>query len=363
MLSAKDVSLVSLVNRVTWAAAVGLAVINLPVGLALGGGLIWLLVLALEAGAVALLRVLVKRWAQEALQPMEELLVLSERSKASALQAHDLHRLAKKLERVEEPGLAQRLTVAGSGEDMSVLLEALNDMMDRIDRRYQAQKRFTGDASHELKTPLAVIISYVDRLDRKGRDNPAVRDQCISVIQDQARLMKRLVEDLLMLARRDSETQKLVLRPLDLSLLVEELARQHQELDGAHRMAVEVQPGVTAVADGDLLRRCLWVLTENAQKYTPDQGEIRIRLEAEEGKARITVADTGIGISEGDLPHVFERFYRADASRARDTGGTGLGLPIAQAIAGYHQGTLTVESKVGEGTAFTLTIPLEQKEE
>ena len=362
MLSAKDAGVGALVKKLTLATAAVLAAVNLIAGLALGGGVfLWLLVLAVEGIGLAVLRLLARNWAVEAMEPVEQLMVLSEQSKASALQAHDLHRLAKKLERVEEPTLAHRLSVAGSDADMTVLLEALNDMMDRIDQRYQAQKRFTSDASHELKTPLAVIISYVDRLDRKGRNNPDIQDNCISVIRESAELMRRLVEDLLLLARGDSKTQKLVLRQVDLSLLVGDLARQHQEVDQNHRVVTQMQPGVSVIADADLLRRCLWVLTENAQKYTPDQGEIRISLEADDTQARITVADTGIGISKEDLPHVFERFYRADASRARDTGGTGLGLPIAKAIAGYHNGTLTAESAPGEGTAFTLTIPLEQQ--
>lgn len=361
MSSGKDAQVQALARKNTRTAAVAMAAVNVVVGFVLGGGVVeWLLILVGEGIALAVLHRRFRRSGEEALAPMDELAQMAEQRKASALQAHDMHRLAKKLERVEEPGLAARLSVAGSDDDMSVLLEALNDMMDRIDQRYQAQKRFTSDASHELRTPLAVIISYVDRLDRKGRGDAAIQDNCISVIRESAELMRRLIEDLLLLARGDSKTQKLVLREVDLSALVRDHARQHSAVDDKRAVITQVQEGVAVTADTDLLRRCLWVLTENAQKYTPDGGEIRITLEADGETARITVADSGIGIAEADLPHVFERFYRADTSRARNTGGSGLGLSIAKTIAGYHNGTLMVASKLGEGTAFTLTLPLEQ---
>ena len=321
----------------------------------------WLIILAVEGLALVLFGRWLGREMKGAMAPVAELERAAEQQKASALQSHDLHRLAKKLERVEEPTLAQRLNVIGSDEDMSVLLEALNDMMDRIDQRYQAQKRFTSDASHELRTPLSVIISYVDRLDRKGRNNPAVMDYCIDAIRESSELMRRLIEDLLLLARGDSKTQKLVLREVDLTELVGSIALQHGMVDHQHTVEADIQREVTATADTDLLRRCLWVLTENAQKYTPDGGKIKLSLTADDRYARITVADTGIGISAQDLPHVFERFYRADQSRARNSGGSGLGLSIARTIAGYHGGTLTVESTLGEGTAFTLSLPLVQE--
>ena len=363
MLSDKNGHIRNFARKCTLAGAVTAAVVNLVIGFVLGGEMLgWLVILVAEAIALAVLHRVFLARAKVALAPLDELERMAEQSKASALQAHDMHRLAKKLERVEEPGLAEQLSVAGSDNDMGVLLESLNHMLDRIDQRYQAQKRFTSDASHELRTPLAVIISYVDRLDRKGRDNPAIQENCISAIREAAELMRRLIEDLLLLARGDSKTQKLVLRQVDLSQLVEEHARQHGMVDETHRLITRVQEGVTITADTDLLRRCLWVLTENAQKYTPEGGEIRISLEADETQARITVADSGIGIAEADLPHVFERFYRSESSRDRNTGGSGLGLAIAKTIAGYHEGTLTVESKPGEGTAFTLSLPLQVKE-
>lgn len=170
--------------------------------------------------------------------------------------------------------------------------------------------------------------------------------------------MATLVEQLLFLVRGDNETQKVTMEEMDLTALVTAVARETDMVDETHHVESQVDSGVRCVADPGMIKECLRVLCDNALKYTPEGGCVTIGLKVEEGEARVSVADTGIGISEEDLPRVFERFYRADSSRARATGGTGLGLSIAAWIAARHAGRIDVTSRPGLGSRFTLSFPL-----
>lgn len=303
---------------------------------------------------------------REVLAPLETLAEAAETLKDSSLDANELRRLARKLERVDERTMAQRVAVTGGGKEISALGEAINAMLARIDRRYQAQVRFTSDASHELRTPISVIQGYANLLNRWGKDDPQIRQEAIDAICQEAQAMADLVEQLLFLVRGDNETQKVTFGDIDLTALVTAVAKETDLVDDTHLVEAQIQDGVRCVADGGMIKECLRVLCDNALKYTPEGGSVTIGLKAEEGWAYVSVTDTGVGISEEDLPHVFDRFYRAEESRSRSTGGTGLGLAIAAWIAARHAGRIDVTSRPGLGSRFTLVFPLtppEPKEE
>ena len=197
--------------------------------------------------------------------------------------------------------------------------------------------RFVSDASHELRTPIAVIQGYANLLDRWGKDDPATRQEAIDAIRQEADSMKELVEQLLFLARGDNDSMQVSFEPFDLTEVAGEVLR--------------------------LIKQALRVLVDNAIKYTPEGGRVTIWAEGADGLARLSVEDEGQGIDRESLPHIFDRFYRTDESRARQTGGTGLGLAIAKWIADRHGGWFEVVSWPGVGTRITLVLPLAPMEE
>ncbi|MDD7220759.1 MAG: ATP-binding protein [Oscillospiraceae bacterium] len=294
---------------------------------------------------------------QTVLAPLETLADAAESLKDSSLDASELRKLARKLERVDAQTLTHHVSVTG-GKELSALGESINAMLERIDRRYQAQVRFTSDASHELRTPISVIQGYADLLDRWGKDDPQIRQEAIDAIRQEAAAMGALVEQLLFLVRGDNETQKVTMAETDLTALVTAVARETDMVDTTHQVTGDVQTGVTGIADAAMVKECLRVLCDNALKYTPEGGSVDISLKAENGWAKIAVTDTGMGIPEEDLAHIFDRFFRSEQSRSRSTGGTGLGLAIAAWIAARHAGRIDVTSRVGLGSRFTLTFPL-----
>ncbi len=294
---------------------------------------------------------------QAVLAPLETLADAAESLKDSSLDASELRKLARKLERVDAQTLTHHVSVTG-GKELSALGESINAMLERIDRRYQAQVRFTSDASHELRTPISVIQGYADLLDRWGKDDPQIRQEAIDAIRQEAAAMGALVEQLLFLVRGDNETQKVTMDETDLTALVTAVARETAMVDTTHQVTSDVQTGVTGTADAAMVKECLRVLCDNALKYTPEGGSVDISLKAENGWAKIAVTDTGMGIPAEDLPHVFDRFFRSEQSRSRSTGGTGLGLAIAAWIAARHAGRIDVTSRLGLGSRFTLTFPL-----
>lgn len=295
---------------------------------------------------------------REVLSPLDTLTEAAESLKDSSLDADELRRLARKLERVDAQTMAKRVAITGGGKELSALAQAINDMLARIDQRYQAQVRFTSDASHELRTPIAVIQGYANLLNRWGKDNPRIRQEAIDAIVQEAEAMANQVEQLLFLVRGDNNTQRITLEEIDLTALVTTVAKETDLVDETHRVESDIAGGVRCVADAGLIKQCLRVLCDNALKYTPEGGCVTIGLKTEGGEAHISVADTGVGISQEKLPHIFERYYRADESRTRSTGGTGLGLAIADWIAVHHAGRIDVSSRLGLGSRFTLVIPL-----
>jgi signal transduction histidine kinase len=267
---------------------------------------------------------------------------------------------AKGLDRIDAARLDTRIPLEGTQRELRELALAINGMLDRINESYKAQARFVSDASHELRTPISVIQGYANLLDRWGKDDRKTLDESVAAIKEEAEGMRVLVEQLLFLARGDSDTVELERERIDLGELAIEVIAEMRMVDGTHEFLSKLDPA-PAMADRQLIKRLIRILVDNAVKYSDRGGEISLSSGISEGYAKVSVTDNGIGIKPDILPRVFDRFFRADESRARSTGGAGLGLPIAQWIASVHGGALEALSRVGIGTRMTLWLPLPQE--
>jgi len=277
-----------------------------------------------------------------------------------------IDRITRTARAIEAGNLAGRLGLAPRDDEVGRLAATFDGMLDRLERAFVQQERaaaqqrqFAADASHELRTPLTIIKGDLDVLLRRQRSVEEYEEVVRDVDEEVTRL-GGLVEDLLTLARADSGQAELAREFVYFDALVDEAAAGVRRLAEAKGIAVETRlaPDIAVVGDPVRLRQLVVNLLGNAVKYTPAGGRVRVTLGAVADQARLDVADTGIGIAPEDLPHVFERFYRADKARARAEGGTGLGLAIARWSAETHGGRVDVRSRPGEGSVFTVWLPL-----
>jgi heavy metal sensor kinase len=255
--------------------------------------------------------------------------------------------------------LSQRLAVPASGDELQRLSETWNNMLERLEAAVKRLSQFTADASHELRTPLTLIRATAELTLRRERSVETYREALRHIIDDSDRTA-RLIEDLLLLARADAGLPLLPLDRMELMPLVRDVCEQGQILAQARQVEISAEAPEQPVyvdANDPQLRRLLLLLVDNAVKYTPAGGRITVSVGMELSGATVTVRDTGIGIPDSALPHVFERFYRVDESRNREAGGSGLGLSIAQWIAERHHARLEAESMVGHGSAFRVRFP------
>ena len=275
---------------------------------------------------------------------------------APEMDGEKLHDLQDAIHRISPNQPGQKLHMGD--QDLQGLEGAINDLLDRMHRSYRQQARFVSDASHELRTPIAVIQGYAGMLDRWGKQDEKVLDESIAAIKSEADYMNHLVEQLLFLARGDTGRNQLNFETVQLDELMKEIYEDSLLIDKTHDWRIDVQPGVCCSGDRDALKQCARVLTDNAMKYTPERGLIRLRAyNSPQGEPRIEVQDSGIGVSAEDAAHVFERFYRSDPARNRQSGGTGLGLSIAHWIAERHGGHIDLISRSGIGTRMTVCLP------
>ena len=257
--------------------------------------------------------------------------------------------------------LHRRLAQPMVQDELGRLVATLNQMMTRLERSFTALRRFTADASHELKTPLTVLRAGVERAITTPHLPPETLATLEETLQEINR-MTELVDALLTLARADEGIAPLHREPTDLRALVEETRETGEllaEQAGVHiEVATPAEPVILDV-DGQRFRQLVLNLLTNAVKYTPRGGSVHVQLGQDDGRATLTVADTGIGIALGDLPHIFDRFWRADSARTRtgERPGAGLGLAICKWIAEAHGGQIEVASRAGRGTTFTVTLP------
>lgn len=257
--------------------------------------------------------------------------------------------------------LSRRLNMPDTGDEMGRLAATFDQMIDRLERSFQQQRQLVADASHELRTPLTVMRGNVEvGLRREQADAQAYRDTLVA-IGEEARRMSRLVDDLLALARADAGQVEMHWEDVELGALVSDVAQDAHAIAGQRKVEVDCVGPSLVRGDAQRLRQLLLNLLENAVRHTPPDGTVSIRLRsAESGDGDwvdLEVADNGEGIAPEDLPHVFERFYRADRDRSRRLGGSGLGLAICRMIAQAHGGTIWAASAPGQGSAFTIRLP------
>ncbi|MBA3943138.1 MAG: HAMP domain-containing histidine kinase [Herpetosiphonaceae bacterium] len=263
-----------------------------------------------------------------------------------------------------ERDFTQRVEYQGPQDEVGQLALTLNRMLaalqaayDQVAQALYAQRRFVADGSHELRTPLTTIRGNLALLQHEPPISEADRVAVLHDSADEAERMSRLVHDLLVLARADAG-QPLHLDAVPVQPLLAEIARHARIVAPEHTVMLGDLPYVLAVADPDSLKQVVLILVDNALKFTAPQGTVTIAATATASHVAISVRDTGPGIDPAKLPHIFERFYRGDASRTGT--GMGLGLAIAQTLVTAMQGTLVVESQVGQGSLFTLTLPQAQ---
>ena len=254
--------------------------------------------------------------------------------------------------------ISQRIPVPEVKDEIGQLALTFNSMMDRLESSFIQMRQFSSDASHELRTPLTVLKGQGELALGKER-KPEEYQEVISSNLEEVQYMSKVLEDLFLLSKSDENQITLDDESVDLKLLVEEVCK-HAEIIGSEKnikIGIAYLEKVYVYGDPIRLRQMIWNVIVNGIKYTHPGGEVKISVEGKRDTALITVQDNGIGISKEDLPLIFNRFYRVDKARSRQEGGTGLGLSICKFIADAHKGTIHIESKLGEGTKFKISLP------
>lgn len=260
---------------------------------------------------------------------------------------------------ITESNLSARLAVPSSQDELQQLSETLNAMLERIEQSFTRTRQFTADASHELRAPMTLIYTAAQYSLRRERSREELVDSMQKILRESQRTTA-LIDDLLLLARGDAGRESAALEVMDAGPLLRDAAEQATAMAAAKGISVSLQlepAGLPVHANEAQLRRLLLILIDNALKYTPSGGRVTITGRVDATEVMISIADTGAGISPDDLPHVFERFWRADKVRSREAGGTGLGLTIAQQIAELHGAKLGVQSEIGQGSVFSIRLP------
>ncbi len=271
-------------------------------------------------------------------------------------------RIIRDAQSISSQNLQKRLDVPATGDELQRLSETLNQMLERLDQAFRRVTQFTADASHELRTPVAVIRTTAEIALRRPRSTSdyeaALRD-----ILAQSERTSELIESLLTLACADAGQHLLQRSRVDVGETIREAVETGRRLAAAKGLeftATVEQQGITVVGDGQALGRLALILVDNAVKYTPVPGTVQLRLDSDGRCAVLEVRDSAIGIPPEHLSQIFERSYRADPARGSESGGSGLGLAIAHWIVQHHGGEITVDSKQGSGSTFRVTLPLER---
>ena len=261
---------------------------------------------------------------------------------------------------ISAQNLSSRLAVPHTRDELQRLSETLNGMLERLEQAFRRITQFTADASHELRTPVALMRARAEIALRRPRSDEEYRETLQQILEDLQKT-SLLIENLMLLARADSGAEALERTRVNMGDNVGEACLEGRSLAEPKQISLLTelpQSPLWIEAESNSLRRLFLILLDNAVKFTPPQGRITVSLTSSDGFAVAEVRDTGIGIAADDLPHIFERFFRADRARSRHTGGAGLGLSIGQWIVQAHGGTISASSKLGEGSVFRVRIPL-----
>jgi len=303
------------------------------------------------------------RWALGLTSPLLLILACISGYWMSGRALRPVEEIDQTVRRIGSHTLTERLHLRNTDDELDRLSVTINQMLERLESAFRLVVQFTADASHELRTPVAIIRTTAEVI-RGSRRTPEEYEEAWDQVVLQSERMSRLVDDLLLLARADAGRSDVSFEDIDLAEIVSGVTAEVKVLAHASglELAKSAPPLCPAFGDPDAIRRLLLILLDNAIKYTPRGGRIDVRLdvsESPEGRtAVIAVSDTGTGIEPEHLPRVFDRFYRVSMDRSRKTGGSGLGLSIARWLASLHNGEIGAESEPGKGSAFRVRLPL-----
>ncbi len=288
------------------------------------------------------------------LRPIDEIALRADELSRMTFDDEDKYRVIEDAIDNIEPGEDDKLSFNNS--DLKGVEAAMNNLLVRMRESYRQQARFVNDASHELRTPIAVIEGYANMLKRWGKDDETVLEESITAIAHESEHMKHLVEQLLFLARGDSGKTVLDMKDTSLNSMMNEIYEESLMIDEDHPYRFKpCDDDILINADEGMLKQAVRILIDNAAKYTNKGDEIALSVgRNDEGHPYLRVQDTGIGMADNDMEHMFERFYRAD--EARNTQGTGLGLSIAKWIVDKHKGHFEVTSVTGLGTRISIVL-------
>lgn len=290
------------------------------------------------------------------LRPLNEIAETTSRLSNLDFDEEKFHNLEDAISKISPVTSDERIKIEDS--EFQGLEEAINKLLDRMRDSYKQQARFVSDASHELRTPISVIQGYANMLDRWGKDDESVLEESIAAIKTESESMKNLVEQLLFLARGINGKTQLTLTKFSINKLIKEVAEESKMIDDKHIYNyVYFEEDINVYGDIGLIKQTARILVENAARYTEEGEEITLKVgKSSNGEAYFSIQDNGIGMDEDDIPHIFERFFRADTARVRKDGGTGLGLSIAKWIVDNHNGYFSVLSRKEIGTRITVHL-------
>jgi heavy metal sensor kinase len=297
-------------------------------GIVLAASILFLMIVSAAGGFLI---------ARKALQPIEE--------------------ISGAIDRISERNLSERIDDKNIPSELKVIASSFNRAFAGIEGAFNRQRQFVGDASHELKTPLAVILAGAEVALRRERNADAYKTALAGIV-DAARMMSLIIEKLLQLARLNSEPFSLRMEATQLDEMIDKSLKLLGPV--AQKKGISFQwsdSGYVVCGDGEALQEAFLNIIENAIKYNVPGGRIDVAAKKEGGLIVVEIADTGIGIPEGDLEKIFDRFYRVDKSRSRESGGAGLGLSIVREIVRLHGGRVEIKSHVGAGTAVSVFLP------
>ena len=293
---------------------------------------------------------------RQILSPINEIALKADELSRMTFTEDKYQEIEKALENIQPGQFSEDQLLSFGDSDLTGVEAAMNNLLLRMRDSYRQQARFVNDASHELRTPIAVIQGYANLLDRWGKSDPQTLEEGITAIKNEADQMNHLVEQLLFLARGDSGKTTPELTSIDACALMREVYEESFMIDEAHLYRLKVpEEEIIIMADAGLLKQAVRILTDNAAKYTKEGDEIILSAgRTEGGEPYLQVQDTGVGIAQSEIPHIFDRFYRSD--EVRSTAGTGLGLSIAKWIVDKHGGHFEVITREGLGTRIRIVM-------
>jgi two-component system sensor histidine kinase ArlS len=277
---------------------------------------------------------------------------------AVSVDMNQLNSITKAIEKIDAYKLDNPIQIKANSQELAALTETINEMLVRINQAVILQTEFVSNASHELRTPISVIQGYVNLLDRWGKNDPATLQESIDAIKDETENMKILVENLLFLARGDSDNIQLMLEQVHVRVLFEEIIKETALIDQDKKVNIHCDESISMLADRQLIKQAIRIVMDNALKYSIKDATIFMRASIQDKELVISITDEGIGISPQSIDKVFDRFYRDEQARVIKTKGAGLGLSIAKWIVQKHQGNIQIVSRQNIGTKVSITLPI-----